>query len=370
MLITLKASRIYASDSQFGPSPRNSLQAEPFVLSDYPVAGERALVSFGAPVESILSASKVRAALANFILTRAFTNMAGSADNPDLAIEKKLRSMTPPSALTSANWYISIIIERDVDISDEFMSVKKFMWLDPQKAMELERDFLPHATECCDVLSSYLTTLIEPIFFERLAMTDRVFFFSAGREPFGMPTIHGGSAGVSITRSINALDLPRIEQRLRSFASGSPQRHAWLNTLSHWRLAALQENDPLRSFLWAFLALEILTHKMAQFLHAEVITNALIQPAVSLLGSSSSTALSELIVPNDQLTLKAKFALLALALSPATADQDVATFAAAKKARDRFSHGDITDIQELPGASANSLLQKYFVLSITHQIGE
>ena len=75
-------------------------------------------------------------------------------------------------------------------------------------------------------------------------------------------------------------------------------------------------------------------------------------------------SLGPLVPPLQRLTIAPRFAIVALGLSPSTAEADIAAFASVKKARDDLAHGQITDAAELPDSSALDLVRRYLHLAL------
>lgn len=114
-------------------------------------------------------------------------------------------------------------------------------------------------------------------------------------------------------------------------------------------------------FQAAFLALELLVGKMAPRYRNEVL-DRLEFGELGKLGAS----LSELVISEDvkQMPLAGRFAVVALALDPDNASQDLAEFKTAKKARDGLAHGAIPSADDLPVGQIGSLVRKYLDLGL------
>jgi len=67
----------------------------------------------------------------------------------------------------------------------------------------------------------------------------------------------------------------------------------------------------------------------------------------------------------DKYRLADKFAIIASALDPAGADQDIAVFTELKGIRDAFFHALSTNPDQLPGETTRRLLRKYLSLHLT-----
>jgi citrate synthase len=69
-------------------------------------------------------------------------------------------------------------------------------------------------------------------------------------------------------------------------------------------------------------------------------------------------------IMKDKYRLTDKFAIMASALDPQNADQDIIDFSNLKKIRDEFFHALSTDPESLPGETARRLLRKYLSLHL------
>ena len=155
-----------------------------------------------------------------------------------------------------------------------------------------------------------------------------------------------------------------LDQLLRGVGSARRGTHSWLQSASYWYLAALREKDPWKRFQWSWLSLEILTHKLGERLHADVVQSLRLAGAG---GDTGPGPIPELIWERNRLPLKAKFTIAALGLHQEDAQGDVARFADAKKFRDALSHGDLRDEGQLPTPAVRELLYKYLAAAVQHQ---
>jgi hypothetical protein len=169
--------------------------------------------------------------------------------------------------------------------------------------------------------------------------------------------------------------------RLRGSASGyvsSPVDRATLQTVQLWfdritrqrtfervvRLlnASFQSpDDPLRAFMSAWSALEILVQKLftdyerSFFQHLEDAERPAAQRAYI-------ARVRE--VMRDKYRLADKFSLVASQLSPTTCDEDSAVFGAAKSQRDDLLHGQDINEQSLPSRAVQDLARRYLQMHL------
>jgi hypothetical protein len=318
----------------------------------------------GRPEESILSANKTRRALGILFLASALGQTGSTPDEQDTFVKSKIENDDQSLKASDFNWFITIIIERTLNLSEWFVPQKKYFWIKASKANELDRTFKEYASPYIDLIAATMSSVIDPKFLDNVTLEDRVFFFSNNLEPFGVPH-YTGSGSAFISRNMESFNLQRFEKLYQSIPIIQNQCR-WLDTLKYWRLAALTEQDRYKQFLWSFLALEILTNKMAYILYDDVTKRLCFSENEALIPRVPCTILTEILIPRERLTLKGKFTVMGLGLSPETIDDDLKSFVEAKKARDLFSHGAIIDADNLPNSTVASLLQKYFVAAIEH----
>jgi hypothetical protein len=136
----------------------------------------------------------------------------------------------------------------------------------------------------------------------------------------------------------------------------------WLRRVAHWYLAMLDTEDRWKRFQWGFLALEVLTHKLA-----DRVRPAALQ-ALQLTGADDCQAPYQVLEPiiweQKRMPLGSQFALVAAYLSPTTAEDDVGAFRTVRKARDAISHGEPIDPGDLPIQHVEELLPRYFELAL------
>lgn len=165
------------------------------------------------------------------------------------------------------------------------------------------------------------------------------------------------SGRLSVGSPLESLDVPQLRallspERLQKYA-----KDRWLESAEHWYVAMLNEPDHWKAFQYAFLSLEILTHKVSKKLFKDVGNAFAFREANDEL--LEKIPMFELLPKYERLTLIAEFCIMALGLSPSTAVEDAELFKKAKDARDRFSHGNVKNEKELPLHSVKYLCSRY-----------
>jgi len=358
MLVTLQAVRVYGSSNYFGAEPRQAPDGNPLLFSDMPARGERTSISLGPAPNAILQANRLRRAVGVAMLSALVGGTNGLYG--DALIEAKLAELGEDSLGRDFNWYVTLIIEREIEVDDSKRTQIRLIWLEHTIAVELKDSFLAYVQPHFDVLTTHLSASLGFSFFENLVMSDRVFFLSEGCPAFGFP--ESSTTMVLGVGQTAPPDLTALKARLRPALSLST--NSWLRTAQHWHLVALSEHDPIKAFLWSFLALEILTHKLRSRFYRRVVQNLRLQTNGGGDVLTVEEAIGEIVWRQDRLPLEAEFAIAAMALFPGDANADLAQFDVAKKARDNLAHGTATDLAALPLRSTRQLLEKYLAATI------
>lgn len=355
MQITLQAVRVYGSKSQYGSVPWSSPRDTPVIVDGYPSPTDSSLVLLGARPDDIFRAIELGYALGEAIL-RGTSGVARES-----FIRQKLeQENTSIPANDEYCWYVTIVIQRKIEVAGDKLSDHEYIWVEPAAISEPVIGFRTDATPHLDQLAFFASTVVDPIFFETEVVDNRVVVSAAGRRSFTLPRF--SAPNITQYPAIRALDIEKLEQRLQSLASLPNNRRRALDTIKHWHLATLGEHDPWKQFSWSFLALEILTNMLANQLYDQVVNHQIIHASAAV--EPNTLPLGELIADKERLTLKQKFAIVALTLSPATAKTDVATFARVKAARDKVAHGELRDVTQLPLDAVRELLAKYLDAAI------
>lgn len=379
MKVALQAVRVYGSrTARYGVRPRLDPLGQPITLTQYPSAAEghihRSLIYLGAPVESVVQAARIRMAIGRILLGWLTGNTPGA--NPDVAIKEALQQIEDPLR-SVGDWYITILIEREIEVEDHLINDSAYVWLDDKAAYQYENGFKAFAAPYIDRLAVYVGTVIDPACLETIVLSDRVFFSAAHHTPFGLPRSYT-PVRPSILQSLDDLSIELLEQRLQASARLSDQQQEWLDGVKHWYLAALGEQDVWKQFFWSYLCLELLSEQLAPRLYDRAMTTLGIKsgdtcapgspPLIRALCTSKGQIAShtDLLAPGK--FLRGKFALVTQALFPTTATAELNTFEQLTVARNSLAHGDHLDAMNLPIAAARELTQRYLAASVADQL--
>jgi hypothetical protein len=128
--------------------------------------------------------------------------------------------------------------------------------------------------------------------------------------------------------------------------------------VAHWRSQVLIETDPWKKFLFTFIGLEILTHKLFDQFRDPLVERLRLASSKDEI-ETASLPLAELILEPSRAPLRARFALVAIELYPETAADDTRRFAEAKTARDELAHGSLQSEAQLPIGMIEELFKRY-----------
>ena len=71
-----------------------------------------------------------------------------------MLIEQALEGQDAQAA-QELNWYVTVVVERDTDLPEGFVPDSKYLWVEVDKAMELETALRSYASPHLDLLATY-----------------------------------------------------------------------------------------------------------------------------------------------------------------------------------------------------------------------
>jgi len=170
--------------SSYGDEPCQSPPHTPLTLSDWPLDGEKAFIYLGAPYEPIFSS----------IIRSQAIGAAALLKDPMEFRKGVIKLVENADRSRKWNWYISILLERRIELDDFDLQDDEFIWLKPEVLGEINWEFKNYGSPHLDLLESYVAASIPPQFFERKIVDDRVFVMTEDKEPFGNPEAQSGNA--------------------------------------------------------------------------------------------------------------------------------------------------------------------------------
>jgi len=347
--------RIFGTNDQYGDEPQTRPPGLPIVFEGFPESGASVQVEMGPVPSEIVEAERMRHAIGRTMLEA----LVGGERNPPTGPERVRQSfeeITEAALLGDYNWYTTLVLERTLSLTER-PGVELDFFL-PEKFWELERE-APVAAPALDVVTSIVSTIVDPGIFDNLVLDDRIHLFAEGKRPSGIP-VFGGGGSATVTRGGSAPEM--LGRRIDLLKTVDPSQLAtqeWLNRVAHWRVQSLRERDPWKKFLWSFLALEILTNKLFDARRDDLLGQLRLLDAGGAV-VPGTPPLEELAWARERAPLRSRFALVASDLFPDSARDDVREFASANGARGRLAHGAIRNPDELPIGGTQTLLDKYF----------
>jgi hypothetical protein len=359
LILKMQSVRVYGSNSRYGREPQQNPLGAPIIVTNFPSDREAIEVLLGEPPTTLFEAHRRKTAMANITLDMMFGRRIQISDEYtfDDAIKDQLKNEITVPVPKSYPWYVTISVQRDIELNEDLIFETEF----PLAKIPAEtkfREFHDYAKPFADHLAAIVSTVIGAEFFEHVIFDEVLFSDPTGiitripeRQDFKM------SARASVGKPLESCDIAALRKLLSSERLGMYARNRWLEGAMHWYAAMLNEPDHWKAFQYAFLSLEIVTHKVSKRLLDSLVDSFAFKKADGEL--VYGIPMAELLGDKNRLTLVAKFCIMALGLSSSTAEADVQTFKDAKEARDRFSHGDIRNERELPLHSVKDLCSRY-----------
>jgi hypothetical protein len=358
-MLKMQSVRVYGSNSRYGTEPQQNPLGKPIIIKEFPGNGETIEVLLGEPPNNIFEAHRRKIAVANIALNMSFGRSITISEEYtfDDAIHDQLANTVAVPQPQIYEWYITILVEREIEIDDDSVIEGEFPLVDIPDSANF-REFHAYAEPYINHVASLISTVTSSEYLEHVVL-DEVLFTGPNGIVTRLPKRSDVrmSGRLSVASPLESLDLTRLRallspERLQKYA-----RNRWLESAEHWYVAMLNEPDHWKAFQYAFLSLEILTHKVSKKLFNDVGNAFVFKKADGNL--LNEIPIFELLPKYERLTLVAEFCIMALGLSPSTAVEDVQIFKNAKDARDRFSHGNIRNERELPLHSVKDLCSRY-----------
>jgi len=209
-------------------------------------------------------------------------------------------------------------------------------------------------TELFNKVTICLMTEVPNYFFLKL-MEEGCAFIINGIHVVGKPHLTS-SAELNVTKHHKTLNQDKLISLIKQ---NGPFQNIWLNSVSHWYLAMLKEEDMWKKFYFGFVGLEILTHKVFKKIIKDGQFDVHLKKSDEY-DKSIKIPVSD-IIPEDtsRMTIAAKFSFVAGVLNPENYSSDRLIFQKCKETRDKISHGETIKIEELPINELTTLLDFY-----------
>jgi len=348
--------RIYATNNYYcDPENSNEIKSlELHTIDNFPGNEWRLKYYFGKVPEDIIYA-KNRLDGFSLVSLKALTNSldknkTGKEQLEDCIVEIQSNS----DFFTKYKWYTTLVIEKSInpfeygiiDPNGEFNSLK---FLDYLTKINDKINF----SEIFNKVAFCLMDEIDNCLFLK-PLVENSLFISLGTDVIGRPNLsmHGE---VSKIIQYKSLDQEHLISKIEKIGNSENE---WLNFIVYWRIAMLKENDRWKKFIFGFLCLENLTHRLFEIIFEktkyekfceenEEYHNSIITP---LLDSD----------PNiKRLPLATEFSYIVGTINPDRYSDNIEKFEKCRCIRNGLSHGSLTQTVELPFNELNSLLDFY-----------
>ena len=189
---------------------------------------------------------------------------------------------------------------------------------------------------------------------------DSVVFFQEGGKPVYSYSASVGAAKAYVSTKLTMERMEAIEKLYRLFVADTT-----LQRVQRLLKTSLEnEEDPLRSFLAAWSAFEILVNKIFST-YENKFFSAFLEEEYPEARKKYLERIRN--VMKDKYRLADKFAAIGFQLSPDTADEDLKTVRQVKDIRDELFHGGSVDEANLPVNPIRDLASKYLRLHIEEE---
>ena len=353
----LRAIRIYTGSNRWGEAEDWPRDGESISTQDFMGAGNLEL-HFGRVPRSVRGQLAERDAFLTAVLQVGFGLDGGGSAEEVIAAHEDQRSYEEP-------WYVTIVFERSAHLPERIATDDADtgrLWWDWVAAEPTFDRFAEEARRVIDAATVHLGSLVTPGCLDRqIDPKDQIVILREGRRLSTVPKMTG-SATASLIKSVEKFPIEEISERFGRLDRSAQSEHQWLDRPIQWYTLSLLAEDRRRAFQTTWLALEILVNKGARRYRPDI-------GASLMVGDMKGEAVNELLGPEERASLVQRFAIVALKLSPETADEDLATFRIAKKGRDAVTHGEHDDADQLPIAETKNLCRRYIDLALENLVG-
>jgi hypothetical protein len=271
------------------------------------------------------------------------------------AVARRLKVDPFVPALDAHAWYVSIAIERTIEVPESELGDSPFMWIRPQKCIELRDQLQPELHRSLEIAATFTASLVAPTQFEQVVIRDRMVFFAQDREPFRLPSMEA-SATAALSRGAD-FDPTPLRSALEAAADLPETDVKWLPEVGRWHVLALVEPDGVKKFLWAHLGLEIFANNAFKKIYA--LGKAALDDVedATLLAAHPSLPVDVMRGPKKKLGVRGRFAFFAWVCLPGEFESLFSAFEVARRARNELAHGSIENLGTLPVGEALQVLE-------------
>ena len=352
MKASVVVARAYGTQGYYGQGPRETPGESPIVLPRFPKKPWSTTVALGDAVPWVLDACRLGRVITRTALTGSFGRAQSGEDDREVRALLADPSVGPNP--DDWSWWITITCERTIEVRDDEWLERPYFWISPTVAGDLAAQARHDVGSALDVIAATIAGRVRNVVDSR-PVIDAIYFRGQDRPGFPPLKVTMGTPTISVSSPASSLDVKDLGRALRD----SRAALGGLGTVAYWWARSIEEPDEWKRFDFQFLALEILTNKLAKAAQQSVL------PTLVAETSNGSDAVPSSIV-SERVTLAGKFAFVALLLSPASAMSDTADFERLAEVRNQLSHGALPLGSPLPHADAEGLLRKFLPLALSH----
>jgi hypothetical protein len=175
-------------------------------------------IYLGQPVEELYRTYNVAHA-GGFMLVRRNIAREAVTDAEEKAAIEQAQAEGLRDDLTRWNWYITIVIERTIEVPDAQYNPARWFSIDPRVAIRVEKEFLQYGSDQAQFLVDHLVSFIPRHYFATQDVDDRVVFFAGEGPPFRVPQMTAGNVTVSTSRAVLIRNFRKEEKSACTIAS-------------------------------------------------------------------------------------------------------------------------------------------------------
>lgn len=363
-MVTLWAARVYrARDTYKRPDP---LALEKRLDVD----GWSARIVVGQVPAEIFRANAICDAALNSLLDRSFIPQGAE---PLAARDAHITTQVdayqpPPNWVMTDGLYTSIIISRPVDVKpDANRASSTYFWYDYDSAIRVAATLEQSRDLALEQLTSLLLQHLDASLLAQTLSHTRFYIETPGKPPCPIPQFSAGAVTVRRGRDISSLD--KQLATLNAATTVPEKDRTGIIAISRFSMGQISEDDPFKRFMWCYAGLELAANKLYNALKSRLRSSLAIMAEERVI---TGAAVEELLwpVPDDSAkepwrSIKFKFAVMALTLSPDTANEDVRTFHRINIYRNGI-HGHLELPPRPPTIPAAELFDRYYVLAVEY----
>lgn len=345
MDLTVRFTRVYAL-SQTQPGTPTNHPASPIELANFPMRSMRVVIHIGVVPDDVLQALKCHRAW----LGRAFRGgvenatellrLAGEVPEESVLADNQGQIRAPVERYWYVTLYVEDVVELPEDATQQLFGVTTRSWVNLDNP-----DFFERHTVSLDQLSARVAIAVAPHRYRWCAWDGPLVQLPTGIV-LRPPKIRMGRPRVFTAPSLEQMDLSGLQSAAQLIALQS------VPMTVHFYLRAITGTDRIARFFDAFRALERLCGSLEDGLRA----------AASASSGSGAPELRKAVraFRTSRPTLRKRFATMALALNPASADEDLDEFAKLYRWRNDLAHGNRRlEPDDAPDEETFELLHRY-----------